>query len=85
MSEQQLKQKKINDYFSKNNCATKIGEIRDILTFFSPTLKNTALKQLVKICGALHFRDNVYLDDLHTLLGLSKMNREETTKALAEK
>ena len=34
--------------------------------------------------GALHVHDNDYLDDMHTLPGLSEMNWEEITKALAE-
>ena len=42
----------------------------------------------IKILGnrlkALHVHDNDYLDDMHTLPGLSEMNWEEITKALAE-
>ena len=34
--------------------------------------------------GALHVHDNDYLDDMHTLPGLSEMNWEEITKALAD-
>ncbi len=34
--------------------------------------------------GVLNVHDNDYLDDMHTLPGLSKMNREEITKTLAE-
>ena len=34
--------------------------------------------------GALHVHDNDYLDDMHTLPGLSEMNWEEITKALAQ-
>ena len=33
---------------------------------------------------ALHIHDNDYLDDMHTLPGLSEMNWDEITKALAE-
>lgn len=33
---------------------------------------------------ALHIHDNDYLDDMHTLPGLSEMNWEEITKALAD-
>lgn len=33
---------------------------------------------------ALHVHDNDYLDDMHTLPGLSEMNWEEITKALAD-
>lgn len=33
---------------------------------------------------ALHVHDNDYLDDMHTLPGLSEMNWEEITKSLAE-
>ena len=34
--------------------------------------------------GALHIHDNDYLDDMHTLPGLSEMNWQEITKALAD-
>ncbi len=34
--------------------------------------------------GALHIHDNDYLDDMHTLPGLSEMDWEEITKALAD-
>lgn len=34
--------------------------------------------------GALHIHDNDYLDDMHTLPGLSEMNWDEITKALAD-
>ncbi len=34
--------------------------------------------------GALHIHDNDYKDDMHTLPGLSEMNFDEITKALAE-
>lgn len=37
-----------------------------------------------KRLGALHIHDNDYRDDMHTLPGLSEMNWEEITKALAE-
>lgn len=34
--------------------------------------------------GALHIHDNDYKDDMHTLPGLSEMNWEEITRALAD-
>ena len=34
--------------------------------------------------GALHIHDNDYKDDMHTLPGLSELNFDEITKALAE-
>lgn len=34
--------------------------------------------------GALHIHDNDYLDDMHTLPGLSEMNWDAITKALAD-
>lgn len=34
--------------------------------------------------GALHIHDNDYKDDMHTLPGLSEMNWDEITKALAD-
>lgn len=42
------------------------------------------IKVLGKRLGALHVHDNDYLDDMHTLPGLSEMNWEEITKALAD-
>lgn len=42
------------------------------------------IRVLGKRLGALHIHDNDYLDDMHTLPGLSEMNWEEITKALAE-
>ncbi len=42
------------------------------------------IRVLGKRLGALHVHDNDYLDDMHTLPGLSEMNWEEITKALAE-
>ncbi len=43
-----------------------------------------AIRVLGKRLGALHVHDNDYKDDMHTLPGLSEMNWEEITKALAE-
>ena len=43
-----------------------------------------SIKVLGKRLAALHVHDNDYLDDMHTLPGLSEMNWEEITKALAE-
>lgn len=43
-----------------------------------------AIRVLGKRLQALHVHDNDYLDDMHTLPGLSEMNWEEITKALAE-
>lgn len=42
------------------------------------------IRVLGKRLGALHIHDNDYLDDMHTLPGLSEMNWDEITKALAE-
>ena len=42
------------------------------------------IRVLGKRLGALHIHDNDYLDDMHTLPGLSEMNWDEITKALAQ-
>jgi sugar phosphate isomerase/epimerase len=42
------------------------------------------IRVLGKRLGALHIHDNDYLDDTHTLPGLSEMNWEEITRALAD-
>ncbi len=43
-----------------------------------------AIRVLGNRLGALHVHDNDYKDDMHTLPGLSEMNWDEITKALAE-
>ncbi len=43
-----------------------------------------SIRVLGKRLQALHVHDNDYIDDMHTLPGLSEMNWEEITKALAE-
>ena len=42
------------------------------------------IRVLGKRLGALHIHDNDYKDDMHTLPGLSEMNWDEITKALAQ-
>lgn len=42
------------------------------------------IRVLGKRLGALHIHDNDYRDDMHTLPGLSEMNWDEITKALAD-
>ena len=42
------------------------------------------IRVLGKRLGALHIHDNDYLDDMHTLPGLSEMNWAEITRALSE-
>ncbi len=42
------------------------------------------IRVLGKRLGALHIHDNDYLDDMHTLPGLSEMNWDEITKALVQ-
>ncbi|MBR4858154.1 MAG: sugar phosphate isomerase/epimerase [Clostridia bacterium] len=42
------------------------------------------IRVLGKRLGALHVHDNDYRDDMHTLPGLSEMNWDEITKALAD-
>lgn len=42
------------------------------------------IRVLGKRLQALHIHDNDYLDDMHTLPGLSEMNWDEITKALAD-
>lgn len=42
------------------------------------------IRILGKRLGALHIHDNDYRDDMHTLPGLSELNWDEITKALAD-
>lgn len=43
-----------------------------------------SIRVLGKRLQALHIHDNDYIDDMHTLPGLSEMNWDEITKALAD-